>query len=145
MSVDQSIVERNRVQRERLVAVVGRLSDDQLRTPLGEDWTVAVALAHLAFWDRRVALALDRFARDRGVPAPVDVDLVNDALLAEWLALPPREAARLAVEAAERVDRSVEATSADLREALVAAGSPIRLGRAEHRQAHLDQIEQAIG
>ena len=34
---------------ERLRSLVARMSDDELSTPLGTDWTISIALAHLAF------------------------------------------------------------------------------------------------
>jgi len=46
-------VEENTRERERLRFLVEGLTDEQLSTPLGTDWTIAVALAHLAFWDQR--------------------------------------------------------------------------------------------
>ena len=56
MPVDRSFVAENSRQRDRLKALVGRLSDGDLRRPLGEGWTVSTALAHMAFWDRRALI-----------------------------------------------------------------------------------------
>ena len=64
-------------------------------------------------------------------------------MLPEWLALPPHEAARLVVEAAEAVDRKAESLSVELVENIVATGELWRLARALHRREHLDQIELA--
>jgi hypothetical protein len=51
--MDRAFIEENRRERERLKSLVEELTEAQLNIPLGEDWTVAVALAHLAFWDQR--------------------------------------------------------------------------------------------
>ena len=49
-------VARNREQLERLRRLVARLGDDDLRRELPDGWTVADALAHLAFYDRRAQI-----------------------------------------------------------------------------------------
>ena len=53
MPVSAAIAESNRAQTERLRRLVGRLTPDMLAVRLPHGWTVAVALAHLAFWDRQ--------------------------------------------------------------------------------------------
>ena len=47
MAVDQSFVERNRASTERIRQLAARLSDEEMLRPVGEHWTVAIALAHL--------------------------------------------------------------------------------------------------
>ncbi len=58
--MDRGFVERNKASTERLRKLVGRLKETDMGRRVGADWTVAVALAHLAFWDRRVQFVLDR-------------------------------------------------------------------------------------
>ena len=58
--------------------------------------------------------------------------------------LPPRRAATLAVETARAIDHAVATLSDELLAKNAAAGSPIKLLRAEHRREHLDEIEQAL-
>jgi len=149
MANDRAYVAQNNAQLERLRALVDRLSDEELRRPLSASWTVAGVLAHLAFWDQRVLVLIERWERlgAGSVPPRInreDVDWINDAAKALCLALPPRTAARLAVATAEAVDRKVETLAADLIAANSAAGSPINLLRAEHRREHLDEIERAL-
>ncbi len=149
MAVDRSYVAQNNTQRERLRALVDRLSDEELRRPLSAGWTVAGVLAHLAFWDQRALVVIERWERGGSGSAPrridrQDVDWINDAAKALCLALPPRTAAQLAVATAEAVDRKVEALAADLVAANAAAGNPINLVRAEHRREHLDEIERVL-
>ena len=59
MAQDRSFVEQNRASTNRIRALVARLSDDEMQRRVGQHWTVAIALAHLAFWDRRVLYVLD--------------------------------------------------------------------------------------
>ena len=54
MTLDPSYIEQNRASTERIRALAARLTDDEMQTKVGEHWTVAIALAHLAWWDRRV-------------------------------------------------------------------------------------------
>ena len=149
MTTDRSYVEENRAQLERLRALVDRLSDRELSRPMEAGWTVAGVLAHLAFWDYRVVLLLDQWGPDGRGPAPrvydeAAVDWINDASKPLCNGLPPRAAARMAIEAAMAADQRVAA----LTEAQLAtnrdAGGPITLLRAEHRREHLDEIERTL-
>jgi hypothetical protein len=143
--MDTSDNERNRVQTERPKAL-RRLSDEELGRPVGEHWTVAVALAHIGDWDGRGIGAIEAWRRHGcrlelwgGV-----VELaVNDARLPFWQAIPPREALEQAIRAAEALDALV----ADLDAAEVAAVAAQRyraLDRSRHRSEHLDEIDQAL-
>lgn len=145
MPSEGPLAERNRAARERLRDRLSRLTDEELRRPLEGGWTVAAALCHLAFWDRRARLLLERLERIGAEPEAADIDLLNDGLLDEWLAIPPREAVRLALEAAEAVDRTVERFSDELVARVLAFGNPMRVDRSLHRQAHLDEIDRALG
>jgi len=144
MATDFSFIEKNRFERERLKALIARLSDADLSLPLDGGWTVAAALAHLAFWDRRALLLIQRWERDGVSDSPTDTDTINDALLTFCLALPPREAARLALECAEAIDQKLETISGEMVEAIRAAGNPINLPRGVHRATHIEEIEAAL-
>src|SRR6185369_1592617 len=100
MALDRSFVELNRASTQRLRALAARLSDGQLQHPVGPDWTVAVSLAHIAFWERRALQALDLTERDGAVNWPELDIFVNDLSLPIWRAVPPRAAANLALETA---------------------------------------------
>lgn len=149
MAVDRSYIAHNNAERERLRALVDRLSDEDLNRPLSAGWTIAGVLAHLAFWDQRILVLIERWERGGcgSAPRPInpdDVDWVNDAAKALCSALAPRAAAQLAVVTAEAVDQKVEALSAALVVTNAAAGNPINLLRAEHRREHLDEIDRAL-
>jgi hypothetical protein len=149
MATDRSYVAENQTQLARLEALVARLDDRALARPLEAGWTVAAALAHLAFWDYRIVTLLDAWGADgRGTPPPAydgaSVDWINDAGKPLCLALPPRTAARLAVEAAKAADARVAALSDAALAKITAAGSPVSVHRAEHRREHLDEIERAL-
>ncbi|MBI2159458.1 MAG: maleylpyruvate isomerase N-terminal domain-containing protein [Candidatus Rokubacteria bacterium] len=150
MTVDRSYVALNETQRQRLSALVRRLSDAELGRALAAGWTVAGVLGHLAFWDERILVLLERWQREGGsaVPPPLDhgaVDWINDAAKPLLLSLPPRRVAALAVAIAEAVDREVAALPDELVARNAAAGNPVNLLRAEHRREHLDEIERTLG
>lgn len=139
----------NDSERERLHTLVTRLSDEELARTMPGGWTVAGVLAHVAFWDARALYWLDEW--DGGVePSPPrfetreDVEWINNAAKPLCLALPPREAAQLALRLAEDTDGRLKALSDAFLERVVAAGSPFNLSRAEHRREHLDGIERAL-
>jgi hypothetical protein len=148
MSGDRSYVEQNNRERERLRALVDRLSDDELSSPVNEHWTVAGVLGHIAFWDARVLFLADKLMR--GVPftpsdvEPENVDWINDSTRPLIHAIAPRDAARLALRLAEETDGRV----ATLEPATMWPLDPNSLlnpMRAAHRAEHLDEIEAALG
>jgi hypothetical protein len=144
--MSMSYVEANAKGRERLRTLVGGLSDEALTLTIGDGWTIGALLAHLAFWDHRVLVLIRRWEEAGVGPSPIDVDGVNDATKPLCLAIPGREAAHLALSAAETVDAELENLPEALRPgitALVQEGK-FRLNRALHRNEHLDQIERAL-
>ena len=148
MAEDRSHVAGNDAERERLRSHVIRLGDEELSRPMPGGWTVAGVLAHLAFWDARASFLVDKWGRGVEPSAsdyePEDPDWINDSAKPLCLALPPREAARLALQLAEEADGKVEALSDDMLAKIRAAGSPFNLSRASHRREHLDEVERAL-
>jgi len=149
MSVDRSYVAENDTARARLRDLIGRLSDAELSRPMPAGWTVAAVLAHVAFWDQRALVLLERWEQEGPEAAPAvardtDTDWINDASKPLLLAVPPRRAADLAVAIAEAVDRKAEALADALVARNAAAGSPVNLVRAQHRREHLAEIERAL-
>lgn len=145
MAADRSYVTQNDAQRERLEKFVARCSDADLRRSMPGGWTVAGILAHLAFWDERARILFERWQTDGVAPAPEDgasVDWINDAAKPMFLALPPRQAAELAVSIARATDRTVETLPDEMLARNVAAGRPLNVVRAEHRREHLDDLER---
>ena len=92
-----SYIEANAKGRERLWALVSELTDEELALQVGDGWTIAAMLAHLAFWDYRVLVLIMRWKKVGIGPSPIDIDGVNDAMKPLCLAIPPREAARLLI------------------------------------------------
>ena len=143
--MDRPFVSENAKERERLSSLVERLTDEELCLPLGDNWTIAVALAHLSFWDRRSLILLRKWKKSGVVePSPIDLDVINDSLLPIWLAIPPRTAAHLAVSSAEEIDRELEETSTDLIAKVESLGEKFRLYRSLHRKMHLDEMEEIL-
>ena len=143
--MERPFVAENTKERERLKSLVESLTDEELGLPLGTDWTVSVALAHLAFWDQR-SLFLVRKWKKTGIvePSPIDIDVTNESLLSLWLALPPRVAARLAISSAEEIDHELEEASSDLITKIESLGEKFRLYRSIHRKLHVDQIVEVL-
>jgi uncharacterized damage-inducible protein DinB len=143
MPLDRSFFHQNRASTERIAALVARLSDADLLRPVGAHWTVAVTLAHLAFWDRRVQDVLDQSERAGSVVLPQIDFVVNDLALPFWAAIPPRTAATLALSTAETLDARLEDYPAALLEAIYARSERLVV-RALHRNEHLDEVDQAL-
>ena len=142
--MDRPFIVENTRERERLFKLVNRITDKELRIPMWEGWTIAAGLAHLAFWDQR-ALVLMRKWKISGVASSlIDDDVTNDAILPLCSAILPRVAAKLAVTAAEAIDRELENAGEDLISDIWQLGEKFRLYRSEHRKLHLDQIESLL-
>jgi len=143
MSMDRSFIERNRASTRRIRDLARRLSDEEMLHPVGEHWTVAIALAHLAFWDRRVLHVLDQSERDGKLFIPQIDIFVNDLSLPLWAAIPPREAARIAIETAQTLDQRLEEYPPALLEEIYAYNKRWVV-RALHRGEHLDEVDAAL-
>ena len=143
MSIDRSFVELNRAATDRMRTLAARLSDEELQHPVGKHWTVAIVFAHLAFLDRRALWVLDATERAGKVVNPDYNIFVNEVMLPLMAAIPPREAVRLALEAAAAVDQRLEAYPSDLVE-LIRVEYKRYLFRAYHRTEHLDEAEAAL-
>ena len=143
MVQDRSFVELNRASTKRIRALAAHLSDKEMQQRVGQHWTVAIALAHLAFWDRRVLYVLDMTERDGKLfTAEIDI-LVNDLSLPLWAAIPPREAARIAIETAETLDARLENFPPDLLGEIYAYNKRWVV-RGLHRGEHLDEVDAAL-
>jgi len=142
MTLDRSFVELNRASTQRIRAMAAR-SDEELKRPVGEHWTVSIVLAHLAWWDRRVMYVLDMTERDGKLFIPeIDV-FVNDLSLPLWAAVPPREAGRIAIESAEELDQRLENYPPALLEEIFDYNKRWVV-RAMHRGEHLDEADAAL-
>ncbi len=142
--MEQAFVTENAGERERLRALVARLSDDELRLALGDGWTIAAALAHLAFWDQLSLVRVRQWKQGGVSQTSLDLDAINAALLPLLVSVPPRQAADLAVAAAEAIDRELGLLSPEIIAAVEGLGDRRRLYRSIHRRMHLDQIEEAL-
>ena len=143
--MDKSYVGENKKSRERLKKLVDTITDEELTLTLNkEGWTVAAALAHLAFWDTRRLILLPKWKKNSVTPSPVDTDTINDTLIPFFLSLPPRKAAELAISTVEKLDRELETLPDDLAEAIGKTGDRSALNRGVHRKMHLDDIENLL-
>ena len=143
MAFDTSYIELNRASTERIRKMAARLSDEQMQTKVGEHWTVSIVLAHLAFWDRRVMYVLDMTEKDAKLFIP-EIDIfVNDLSLPLWAVIPPREAARIAIETAKVLDKRLENYSPALLEEIHNYNKRWVV-RALHRNEHLDEADAAL-
>jgi hypothetical protein len=141
--LDKSYIELNRTSRERMRALAERLSDAEMQTKVGEHWTVAIVYAHIAFWERRTLIVLDMTEQAGKLTYPELDIVINDISLPLWAAIPPREAARIALENAEAVDKRLETYPQALLEEV---HNQYRrwVFRADHRNEHLDEADAAL-
>ncbi len=147
MSEDRPYVDEKTRERERLQALVERLDENELLTPVNEHWTVAAVFGHIAFWDARMLALADKM--ERGSPfspsdtEPEDVDWINDATRPLIHAIAPLELAQLALRIAVETDARVASLPLD-RLWPGDPESPLYPVRASHRGEHLDEVEAAL-
>jgi hypothetical protein len=143
MPLDPSYKDLNRASKERIRALAERLTDEEMQTKVGEHWTVGIVFAHLAWWDRRIIYVLDMTEKDGKLFIP-EIDIfVNDLSLPLWAAVPPREAARIAIETSETLDKRLEEYSPALLEEIYNYNKRWVI-RALHRNEHLDEADAAL-
>jgi hypothetical protein len=142
MAVDRTFVELNRASTARMRTLAQGLTEAHGQRRVGEHWTVGAALAHLAFWDRRVLDLLDKTEAAGTLVAPTIDEVANDLALPLWNAIPAPAAAQIAVEAAEALDRRLEEYPPALLEEVYARYARWVI-RALHLNSHLDEIDAA--
>jgi hypothetical protein len=144
----REIDERNRASLDRLRNVAARLTEEELVRRIDPPWTASALFAHIAFWDR-FAHARWEHALDTGTGAPLPIEddpleLVNQAGLHEWGAVPPRTAIEECLAAAEAMNGFVESLDAETISEVVRSGRERLVDRSIHRGEHLATIEQSF-
>jgi hypothetical protein len=144
MPVSSAFAESNRSQTERLRSLVRSLDADRLAVRLPNGWTVAGALAHVAFWDRQRLCLMRRWAAGEECSGAYDGDVFNAAVQPLLEMIPHEQAAAAAVQAAEEVDALLlEVSDAVVAAALARPDAP-NLDRGSHREGHLDIVDRAL-
>ena len=143
--MERQFVNENTKERERLRKLVNEMTDEELRLIIyKEGWTIAVVLAHLAFWDKRRRVLLRKWRQKGVAPSLFEENILNDALVPFLLAIPPRKAADLSILTAEALDHELEELSPDLVAAIDALKDRHAFNRSIHRKMHLDEIEALL-
>ncbi len=145
--MDHSYIARNDASRAHLEQLVDSLTQEQLTLEV-DGWPVGVHLAHLAFWDRFTLLRWHETVRS-GRALPVSVvepltDLINDAQVGQWAALPTDVRRAMVMLAAEDCDAHVAELPDTLVQAAQDAGLERTLDRSVHRQRHLGPVKAAL-
>jgi hypothetical protein len=141
-------VEANRAARDRILALIKGRSEDELGRWVGPDWTVSAHLVHLAFWDRvHVGRLRHAIAAGLVVPPPLPdglTDLINDASLPAWRAVPSREAVAIWERASADADAYLASLDPIAIEGVRSAGFPRLVERFRHRTEHGDVIAEVL-
>ena len=88
-------------------------------------------------------MTLDRSFIQSNRASTERIRFVNDLSLPLWAAIPPREAARIAIQTAEELDRRLEAYSPALLEEIYTYNKRW-VDRSLHRGEHLDEADAAL-
>lgn len=142
MPIDPEILKANAEQLTHLEALVS--SNPDYLADLGGGWTVAVAFAHMAFWDRRQAELLGNWNIGDPLPDSATDDQLNPVLERFWQQLVPEVTGQMAVDAAREVNSVIEALSEEQVEDLSSLGDRFFPARGNHRKEHIEQIKRAL-
>jgi hypothetical protein len=136
---------QNDLERARLMRLLDQVGTAEMQRTLPNGWTVAAALAHLAFWDRYAVGMLTEWGA-KGFRAPAtQIQELNVAVekmshlialnvLLEWVRT-----------SAEEADKAAAEASAALVAAIEAGGQTSYLQRSVHRHHHVVQLEAVLG
>jgi hypothetical protein len=143
----REFAEENRASTEELKMLVAGLREAVHDHPVGNGWTVATLLCHLALWDGRAAYTLKDWKASGKIPSSVAkdaTDAINLAARDIFAEVPARKAVELAVKRAETLDIFLETLDDAFCEQVVAAGFERMLRRSLHRREHLKQMREAL-
>jgi len=144
MTATPNYNQENTIERQHLLSLVNQLSDEQLSHPMEGGWTVSSILGHLAFWDYRALVLIEKWQKDGIGPSPMDTDIVNEVTRKFLMAISPRKAAQIAIESAAAIDHAIEQLSPEMTTAIDTIGKTVHLNRADHRRVHLGEIVKCL-
>jgi len=141
-------IDRNSAGLARLNDLIARLSERDLRRPVqAGGWSIAVVLAHIAFWDAWTIARWDRF-EERGsfddIPDSVQ-EIVNYAGLAQWQALPPAFSLEHVGQVAIAVVARIRRLPPHAVKSALDTDRFAMLDRTYHWNPHLDEVEAVVG
>jgi len=142
--MNSDLVAQNQESTKRLKELVTHLTEADLARSVGDGWTVATVLGHLAFWDRRAALLLPRWQREGITPELYDTSIINEASVDLWSAISPGAAAQLVTDSADAADTAIAALSAEMVQEILNGDTGVNLKRYGHREEHIEQIQRAL-
>ncbi len=139
--------EENRASTKQLETLIAGLHAADYSMPVGNGWTVATLLCHMAMWDGRVFYTLQQWQASGDAPSDIAkdaTDLINLASRDVFAGMAGPAAAEVAVRRAETLNAWLETLSDEFCEKVLAAGFERMLRRSLHRTSHLSQIRQAL-
>jgi hypothetical protein len=138
--MDKKIIfQSNRKSTQRMREIVNGLSEEELSQNVGDDWPIFLILAHLAFWDQRVIHVIEMGRKNNVVNAPLFDLQLNDILAPILRAIPPAEAAKMAINVAGSVDQLLEECAPEFIDEMMKVNNRL-VDRSLHRNGHLDDI-----
>ena len=143
--MDTSFFADNQQERENMVRFVRSLSVEQLNQPMEAGWTVSAVLAHMAFWDQRALILIEKWGKEGIGPSPVDTDVMNEVTRPFLLAIPAQQAAEIFISSAEAVDSKIASLDPTFLEEIETTGKTVLLNRAKHRRTHMKDFEKVLG
>jgi hypothetical protein len=144
MDTLDDLIQDNASENAHLRRLVNQLSDADLLRPMEAGWTVSAVLGHMAFWDQRAITLIGKWQKEGVGPSAIDTDVVNEAARILCLAIEPHTTVELVVKLAGEIDRVIAGLTPELAEAILTNGTTVNLRRANHRRAHLGEIEKAL-
>ena len=138
-------IDQNNQSRARLRGLTAELNEKSLNRVAYRGWTVAMTLAHMAFFDNYRLAQLQRWEQTGFDEVKADTKTINSALRPLLECVNGKAAIRCVVSAANSVDQQIENLSQALVNEIGKNGrAPVIFDRARHRNEHLDEIDQSL-
>ncbi len=144
-AVDRSFQQKNSEETAKLKKVLAKLSDADMEKSVSHGWTIKATVVHLAFYDMRALVLLDRFDKEGISQSPYDMETINEVVHQLAAVTNGSAAVQLWANAAEALDLRIAALPDSMIAAIRAAGNPFNLPRHKHRSEHREEIEKVVG
>lgn len=141
---DRFFQNENVEETRKLKMLLGKLSDADMGKLVSHGWTIKATVVHLAFYDMRALVLLDKFDKEGVTASPFDIEPINEVVRQLAESMSGSAAVQMWTSAAEALDKRLEALPDSMIRAMRAVGRPFSVSRYKHRAEHRAEIENVV-
>jgi hypothetical protein len=128
-----------------LKTFLDQLSVEQLETAMPAGWNVLSVFAHVAFWDIRALILIEKWEKEGIQLSAIDTDVINEVTRPIFLTLNAIKAKNMVIDYAKKIDEKIDNLEPGLMQIIEAEGKNVHFNRAKHRRMHIDEVKKALG